>query len=226
MAFTDWKLEDTDPEDVGDILVKLERSFGIEYRKDSFKDVKNFGDICDEIESHIQLPHEESCTSQQAFYKVRNAIGRTLQIDERTILPSSRMDELFPRQNRRGLIYKFKSDLNIKGDLLYMKDWLSTFVLIGFLISLIAFFFSWKLAVSGLVFFYFFTRIVSRFSKEMKSQTMREFTQKIARENYAMARRNTQTVNRREIFAIIQNTFSEDLYLDKNLLTRDATFRW
>jgi hypothetical protein len=227
MSFDDdFTLENVDPEDIGDVLVKLEKSFGIKFRDEAFREAKTFGDICDVIESHLELPHKEDCTSQQAFYKVRKAIGHTLRVDERTITPATRLNELFPRRNRRRGLRKLQRALGIEFNILDMKDWLMWLIFSGFILSLIALFVDWRIGVSGFVFFYIFARIASLFSKEMEIQTVREFTEKIARENYAAVRCNKGTVNRKEISKTIQGTFGADLGLDKSVLTRDASIVW
>ena len=41
----DFKLDEIDPEDFGDTLLKLEKSFGVKFAANSMKDAKTFGDI-------------------------------------------------------------------------------------------------------------------------------------------------------------------------------------
>jgi hypothetical protein len=73
----DLTLSDIDSEDVGDTLYKLQKSFGIEFQNISFEKAATFGDICEIIQSYLNLADNEGCTKQQAFYKVRNAIAIT-----------------------------------------------------------------------------------------------------------------------------------------------------
>jgi acyl carrier protein len=51
IIFNNIKLNNIDPEDLKDTLLKLEKSFGIKFADHSFKDAKAFGDICDIIGS-------------------------------------------------------------------------------------------------------------------------------------------------------------------------------
>src|SRR5690348_11728531 len=97
----DIKLSDIDPEDFGDTLLKLEKSFGVKLANNLFKGAKTFGDICDIIESQINLTDKDDCTTQQAFYKTRMAIGLTQTFDERGIEPQTNLEDIFPRTNRR-----------------------------------------------------------------------------------------------------------------------------
>ena len=136
----DFKLDNIDPEDFGDTLLKLEKSFGTKFAYNSFKDAKTFGDISNIIESQINLTHKNDCTTQQAFYKVRKAIGLTQTFDERNIEPQTKLEIIFPRSNRRQNVKQFQQALGFSVDILSMKTWLGWTIAIGFILSLIAFF--------------------------------------------------------------------------------------
>jgi hypothetical protein len=60
-----------------------------------------------------------------------------------------------------------------------MKNWLATMFAAGFALSLIAFFYDWKPAVSGLLSFYVLERIASLFSKELDVRTVRQLAEKL-----------------------------------------------
>ena len=222
----DIKLSDIDPEDFGDTLLKLEKSFGIKFADNSFKNAKTFGDICNIIESQINLTDKDDCTSQQAFYKIRKAIGLTQTFKERNIEPQTKLEDIFPRSNRRQNVKQFLQELGFSVDILTMKTWLAVTIFIGSVLSLIAFFFSWQIAVSGLTFFTLFTWTVSKFSKEFEIPTVGELTEKISRENYSLARRHGETVNRKEIIKTIQDVFIADHDIEREHLTSDATLGW
>jgi hypothetical protein len=222
----DIKLDNIDPEDFGDTLLKLEKSFGTKFADSSFKDAKTFGDICDIVERQINFTDKDDCTTQQAFYKIRKAIGLTQNIDETNIEPQSKLEDIFPRSSRRLNVKNFQQALGFSVDILSMKTWLSVTIFVGFILSLIAFFFSWQVAVAGLTFFASFAWIVSKFSKELDISTVGELTEKISRESYSLARRHSGTVNRNEIVTTIQDVFIADHLLDGEHLTRDATLGW
>jgi hypothetical protein len=220
------KLDNIDPEDIGDTLLKLEKSFGTKFADNSFKDAKTFGDICDIIESQINDTDIDDCTTQQAFYKVRGAIGLTQTFDERNIEPQTKLEDIFPRSNRRQNVKYFQQALGFSVDILTMKNWLAVTIFVGFTLSLIAFFFSWQVAVAGLTFFTLFDWTVSKFSKELDVPTFRQLTEIISREHYSLARRQSGTINRNEIVKTIQDVFIADHLLDREHLTRDATLGW
>ena len=223
---SDFKLDNIDPEDFGDTLLKLEKSFGIKFADNSMRDAKTFGDICDVIESHINLADKDDCTTQQAFYKIRKAIGLTQNFDVSSIEPQTQLADIFPRSNRRQDVKHFQEALGFSVDILSMKTWLTVTIFMGFIASLIVFFFSWQYAVAGLTFFVLFTWAASKFSKELNVSTVRELTEKISREHYALARRHGGTMNKKEIVKTVQDVFIADHLIDREHLTREAPLGW
>lgn len=48
------ELKNIDPEDVGDVLRKVEKSFGFKFGDTELKDVKTFGELCDIITNKVR----------------------------------------------------------------------------------------------------------------------------------------------------------------------------
>ena len=222
----DFKLDNIDPEDFGDTLLKLEKSFGSKFAYDSFKEAKTFGDICNIIESQINLKNKDDCTTQQAFYKVRKAIGLTQSLDKRDIQLQTKLKDIFPRANRRKDINRFQQALGFSVDILSMKTWLGCTLAAGFAASLITFLFSWQYAVAGLAFFTLLTWTASKFSKELDISTVGDLTKKISREHYSLVRRQSGTANRKEIVKTIKDVFVADYSIEREHLTKDASLGW
>jgi ABC-type multidrug transport system fused ATPase/permease subunit len=222
----DIKLDNIDSEDMGDTLLKLEKSFGIKFAHNSFKDAKTFGDICQIIESQILFIGKDDCTLQQAFYKIREAIRLTGNPYRKNIEPKTKLEDVFPLSNRRQHVKQFEQALGFSVNILSMKTWLAIAILFGFIFSLIAFIFNWQFAVIGLLFFILFTWVASKFSKELNVSTVGHLTEKIVREHYSLARRNNGTVNKTDIVKIIQDVFIANHLLDRKHLTKDATLGW
>lgn len=218
----DYKLEDIELEDIECTIAKIITSFKITLPKEAFVEVKTFGDICEVFQKNIKYQHEESCTTQQAFYKIRNAIVISQKIDRKNIRPSTRLDEIFPRIGRRKKIKKFQKELAIPVSFLTMKTWLLLFIIAGFLISLIAFFFSWKFALTGLLSFLIFNWIATKLQQEIELTSIGNLVEKVAREHYLQARRNQETINKREITKVIQCNFIADHDLKQTDLYQDA----
>ena len=66
-----YELKDIDPEDIEDLLVKIEQSFDIKFEGNELVHAKTFGQLCDHITNKIQLLNSADCTTQQAFYKLQ-----------------------------------------------------------------------------------------------------------------------------------------------------------
>ena len=222
-SLDDTKLENYDGEDINDVLIKLEKSFAIKFEIDSFKEVKSFGDICEVIQAHLNYEHKETCTKQQAFYKIRKAISQVQLIDESKIKLGSNLTDIFPRKNRRNRIKEFKKHIGIKADILTYPDWLGTTFGIGVVLSLIAFFFDWQIALSGVIFFIAAIKIAERLGNQLEVKTVMQLAEKLVRDHYVEIRREPGTINRNEILETIKEAFSSQLAIDKKYLTNEAS---
>jgi hypothetical protein len=217
-----YNLETIELQDIENTLINLEKSFGIHILSSAFEKVKTFGDICQVFEKNIQYKHEDSCTTQQAFYKIRNAITISQKIDRKNISPGTRLDEIFPKIGRRKKLRAFQKELAIPAISLTMKTWLLLFIIAGFLISLAAFFFNWKFALTGILSFLIFNWVATKLQQEIDSISIGELARKIARELYIKARRNQNTVNKNEVLKVIQCNFISDHDLKLADLQQDA----
>ena len=223
--FYTYELCNVDPDDVSDVLVKVEKSFAFKFGSTELKDVKTFGELCDIITSKAQGENSNDCTTQQAFYKLRDAFADTLLIDKKSITPDTDLQMLFPRQNRRQKVKEVRIKLEARFDILEIKEWLKWTYFFGIVVSLFMFLFKWQYALSGLAFFSFLGWTLNKFfATEIAAQTIGQFVEKFARENYIEARRNPATINRIEIAKKVKDLFRTDLGLEDKTLTREATF--
>ena len=110
----DFKLENIDIEDIEDLLGEVEKSFNIKFVGNELIGVKNFGELSDHIINKIQLENSDDCTSQQAFYKLRNVISKELEIDQKEITRQRKLEELFPKKVRRSNLKKLEQKLDFK----------------------------------------------------------------------------------------------------------------
>ena len=221
------KLDNYEDEDIFDVIFKLEKSFGLKFEKDTFLSVKTFGDLCDIITSKVHGDNSDNCTTQQAFYKVRTAIATTQLIDKNSISPDTLLQDIFLKAKRRQKLKVFQCELGITFDILDIKSWLGWTIFIGIVASVITFFFQWQLALGGLFFFIAVGWAANKFyAKEFQLKTVRQLAEKLVRENYIDMRRSEGTINKPEILKIIIDTFSNDLDIDKEYLTKSDKFSW
>ena len=211
-------LSETDHEDISDVIVELEKSFDLKFKDDAFNTVKTFGDLCDVFDSYIKYTHTEDCTKQQAFYKIRTSISECQLIDKGSIQLETNLSEIFPKRNRRLQVNKFTQHVGVNLNFLVPPLWLGLIQYIGFISSLVYLFFDWKMGFSGICFFIIAIYISNFFGKSLKYDTVRALVENAVKENYTMMRRNRLTVNRKEVFSIIQEAFIKRLFIDKETL--------
>jgi hypothetical protein len=221
---TTIELKNIDSEDISDVLRKVEKSFGFQFGDTELQDVKTFGELCDIITSKVQGDNSDDCTTQQAFYKLRDAIAATLCIDKGSLTVDTKLQELFPRRQRRRQIKAVERLLGFKTKVLRPKHWLTTTLALILIASLVGLFISWQAGLAGLVFSFAALSISNKLGNEFDVTTVGQLAEKITRENYRQVRRNPTTVNQKEVAKKVKELFMTDLDLKEELLTRQATF--
>jgi hypothetical protein len=220
----DYELKNIDTEDIEDLLVKVETSFNIRFLGDELVDITTFGQLCDHITNKIQLDTTDDCTSQQAFYKLRDAISSTLEIDNKTISTDFLLADLLPRQSRHSRIRKVESHLGFKLHILQPAYWVIGILAVLLLASLVGLFVNWQIGLSGLAFSIAGLWVSNRIGNELTLQTVGQVAEKMTRENYLKSRRNPKTFNKKEIKKVLTDWFSDYFGIDKSKLKRDAKF--
>lgn len=217
------RLKRFDSADVEAVLARVEKSFDIKFDRGSLADVDSYRMLADIIAGKINLEHADTCTTQQAFYKLRNAIAAVVGTNKCSISPRSRLKKLFPRENRLQTIADIEMELGFRTNLLRPKQWVvATFALV-LLVSLIVFFFSWPIALCGCLASVLGLKLAGKFGKEIHLKTVGDLANKISRESYMKARRNP-TVNRNEIEQKVRELFAQELQLQPVALTRRSRF--
>ena len=220
----DYELKYVDPEDFGDILKKVETSFDIKFSGDELKNVMTFRQLCDHIADKIQLENSDDCTSQQAFYKLRDTISSTLQIDSKTISTDFPLIDILPRLSRRSRTKKMEKHLGFKLNILRPPHWVTGTLVIILLASIVGLLFNWQIGLLGFAFSIGGLWLANKIGNELDLQTVGQVAEKMTRENYLKSRRDPKTFNKNEIEKLLTDLFSHELAVNKNNLTRDAKF--
>ncbi len=221
---TDHKVENIDSEDAGDLLVKIEKSFDIKFGDTELMHIKTLGELCDHIINKIQLDNSDDCTTQQAFYKLRDAITTLFSIDNKTIKTDLPLNNFLPRQKRKEKIRELENYLGVHLKILRPAHWVTNTLLILLLVSIVGLFFKWQLGLLGLCISFGGLWFSNKIGNELDVQTVGQLAEKMTRENYLKSRRNPKTVNKNEIEKLLTEWFINDLGLDKSKLTREAKF--
>ena len=218
----EFKLKDTDREDIEDLLKKIEKSFDIKFYEGELKHIKTFGELCDYIINKIELDNADDCTSQQSFYKIRTAISEELHIDNIRITPETLLDETFPKPGRRKKIKRIEQNLGFKISILEPPTWVTVLFVLILLFSIIGLFFNVVYGFSGIIFSVIGQIMANKTGTILNVNTLGELSEKITMEHYLKSRRNPKTINRNELEKILTDWFSKDLLLDKSELQRDT----
>ncbi|WP_153797154.1 hypothetical protein [Foetidibacter luteolus] len=216
------KLNETDPEDIGDVLRIIEKSFDIKFHHNDFAQVKTYGELCDVIVAKLALAKTNHCTTQHTFYQVRQAIAATQLINPDAIRPDTNMSELFPKKGRRKKVKQLEQSLDLELYLLSMNNKLSLALTACFLVSFICFFFSWKLALTGILFFTLVTWVAHKFSNSFNEQTTGAFVKRLTTEHYMHFNKHRDKVDGGEVQRIINELFTDRLAISKEELRRET----
>jgi hypothetical protein len=217
-------LNNIDPKDIGDVLLKIERSFNIKFTDQDLKKVKAFGALCDLVVDKVKLAQSDSCTTQHAFYKLRNAINTKNTIERDLLKPQTRLAEIFPRDNRIEVVADMEAEMGFHLNLLQPKQWIVWVFALILLASIslsffnnIAGFIGIAISLTGLV-------LAGKFGKELKVKTLGDLAEQIARKHYQTCRKNASTVNRAEVAQRVKELFADYLHLEPSALKKEAKF--
>ncbi|MET3978151.1 hypothetical protein ABIB62_000718 [Mucilaginibacter sp. UYP25] len=217
-------MNNIDPEDVSDVLLKIERSFNIRFADEDLKHIKTFGALCDMVVDKVKQVQGESCTTQQAFYKLRNAINAKKPIEKCDLKPQTKLCELFPRDNRIEVVADLEDEMGLHMNLLRPKPlviWafaiaLVVSVTVSFVFGIVGYI-GMVISITGLI-------LAGKFGRELKVKTLGDLSEKIAREHYLKCRRNAQTVNRAEVAEKVKELFAHYLHVEPASLRKEARF--
>ena len=218
-------LNNFDAEDIGDVLLKIERSFDITFADNELKEVKTFGQLCDTVVAKVKKAQSDSCTTQQAFYKLRNAINSKNPVEKYLVKPQTKLSDLFPRDNRVEIVADIEAEMGFHMNLLQPKPWIVWCFALLLVASLVVLtMVNTYVGCAGLIIATIGLRLAGRFGKELKVKTIGDLAEKIAREHHLKCRRDASTVNRAEIAQKVKELFADYLGLEPTVLTKEAKF--
>jgi hypothetical protein len=202
----------------------VEKSFGFRFGDTELQDVKTFGELCDIITSKVPGENSSDCTTQQAFYKIRNAIADVLLLDKSGMTPDTDLKNILPRKIRRQSIKAIDKELSFKTNVLRPKHSITAILVVILIASFIGLFIFWKAALICLIFSITGSALATKFGNELDLLTVGQLADKISREHYLKSRRIATTANKKEIAQKVKELFIADLGIEEHQLTRQASF--
>jgi acyl carrier protein len=209
--------------DICDVLTKIEKSFNIKLDNEGLENANTFKSLCDLVISKIDLEHEENCTTQHAFYMLRNAIASVNGINKCDVSTHTKLCKLFPKEERLISIAKIEDELGFRINLLKPKQWIVSMFAFTLIASGIFCFYNLFAGMAGLLISAAALKLAGKFGKEMHLKTVGDLACKISRESYSKVRRNN-TINKNEVEQKLRELFVSDLDLEPAMLTRRTTF--
>jgi hypothetical protein len=207
----DFNLNNVDPKNIDGVIKKIQTSFDIKLGNDDLQEAKTFDKLCDTVVEKVKHKNSDSCTTQQAFYKLRNAINNNVDADKELIKPQTRLCDIFPRDTRLQVIAEIEREMGFKMNLLRPKASI-VFVFSAILvISIIAVFFNAEIGAAGIILSAAGLILAGKFGKEMQVKTLGDLAEKIAHEHYRSCKRNASTVNRNEIAGKVKELLVTEL---------------
>ncbi|MFI5160192.1 MAG: hypothetical protein ACHQHN_02900 [Sphingobacteriales bacterium] len=210
-----------DPLDIDEVLFKVEKSFNIKLDNESLMQADTYAKLYDLIINKISLGYSDTCTTQQAFYKLRCVIARVTAVEKCSITPHTKLSKLFPKDDRLKMVEQFDQEMGFETHLLQPNQWAIT--LFGLLSTgfLFMIFYNWMIGAVGFLASLAAFKLVGKFGKEIRLKTVGDFASKVSRESYLKVRRNPETINKNEIEQKVRELFLNDTQLDPVLLLRN-----
>lgn len=185
-------------DDLYEFIEKTEKSFDIKFRDNELESIATIDDFAEHIARKLDLNDTADCTTQQAFYKLREAIAETAGISKNSIAPTAAMEELVPKKQRRQIIKSLEKNLGFGLNLLQPKDWVSIPLFFILALGFIALFFNAWYGAAGIAFSAIGLKLAYTFGTDFTMGTPGEIAEKMAVLHYRKSRRSG-TINRKEI---------------------------
>jgi hypothetical protein len=213
-----------------DIIPAIEKSFGFKFEQADFTNVRTYGELCALVRSKLPEAAATDCTSQQAFYKLRQALlSHTV---EQKISPATTLAEILPaqREQRQLAAAAIEQHLGMKLSLLDMPLAVEA---VGIALLLLSFCFSliggFLLGVSGVLIglagiavAIFVFDLGARFGSTLRYSTVRDVVLAMSSTYYRQSRRDPSTVNPRELTDCLNYLFVDMAGVKLAELTPDA----
>lgn len=205
-------------ENLEDCIPSIEEMYKFKFEEGETQKVKNFDEFCDLIIAKIDFENVESCTTQQAFYKLRNSLIEEKIFEKEKIKLETKLKELFPRKNRIELVKRVENNIGFKLNILLPPKFIFYALVFLSIISLVFLFINLEFGISGIAISIFGFYLCSWFGKEIELETLKELVEKITLENYLEVRTQKNTVNKSELKNVITNWFVENAGIEKEKL--------
>ncbi|MGM5631911.1 hypothetical protein O2K51_13520 [Apibacter raozihei] len=230
------ELKTIDFEDLHFWILDVEKSYNIEFEDGDLSIEMTFGEYIDAIINKIKLENSDECTTQHLFYKVRNSLSKQFNIEHKTIVTNSCLDEIIPSKKRISILKDIESSTGIKF-ITHLQSPVDNYLiftaLISFLIA-VPWWFACDFMKLGNLYYSFpcitfvicvigmenFYKIKSNFNEK----TIRDIIEYSVSRDYLKNRKNPETYNRKESEKLLVSWFCENMAINKQNVFRHSKF--
>ena len=217
------KLDIYEVEDIEDLIPEIEKMYNFTFENHELENVTNFDEFAELIIEKIDLENVESCTTQQAFYKLRKSISELGILEKNKLNTETKLKEIFPRKNRREIVKSLEENIGFKLNIINPPLILINSLLVFGIVSFILLFIFLKIGIIGFGITILGFYLSLKFGKEIQLNSVRELVAKITTENYLNLRTESNTINRKELKKVILEWVSENSGIKKEKLI-NSTF--
>ena len=217
------KLDIYEVEDIEDLIPEIEKMYNFTFENHELENVTNFDEFAELIIEKIDLENVESCTTQQAFYKLRKSISELGILEKNKLNTETKLKEIFPRKNRREIVKSLEENIGFKLNIIKPPLILINSLLVFGIVSFILLFIFLKIGIIGFGITILGFYLSLKFGKEIQLNSIRELVAKITTENYLNLRTESNTINRKELKKVILEWVSENSGIKKEKLI-NSTF--
>lgn len=202
------KLDSDEIEDLEFSLSEFEKRYGIHITQDELSSIESIEQLTGAIANKFNYENVENCTNQQAFYKLRNILNN------HEIKPNTKLEELISRKNRIQKLKEIEKELGFKLEFLQPKKVIRyALPVLTICVIILAFFNFFQALIFGTIVCALY-EFVFKNGKEFKISTVGELVKIMVRENYFLARRNPESINKEEFKKVTLEWFADRLDIE------------
>lgn len=210
--------ERVDFEELGYCIIDIECDLGFQFKDNELAHINTFEELTEAILKKLDQKDEATCTSQQAFYKLRKAADILNLYNIKDFKPDTKLADILPRKDRKRRVDRLEQHLGFKLNILAPHEAVQIPLFIAILVFLVVAYFHFSVGLVGIAASILCLRIASWAGKELEVKTVRELVEYIITYRYIECRNNKETINRKELRNILLNRFSQQWASDKEAL--------
>lgn len=215
-----------------ELLVNVEKAFGITISNFEAEKITTVGDIHTIVWRNVQGRQSMRCKSQQLYYKLRYTLINKFKVAKEDVVLSASLNDIFPQTNRRLLYRRLEKELQLRlPQLVLPAIWANVLRITGFM--LIPGMLVWSLVlvnvfnytkwlyllpVLGILGTVFISNILDPVRTVFHPETIKGFTKMVLSNNYATLIQEEGT-NRKEMELIINNIVADIAGLELHEIT-------